>query len=73
MQRSRKRFKVSRRENGARCTNVRPNWPEQLSWTEAGFGGKKWRMWMRCCPICRRILKKFRLCDHIRCECGWEW
>ena len=38
-----------------------------------GHSGKKWHMWTRCCPICKRILKKFRLCDHIRCECRWEW
>jgi hypothetical protein len=30
-------------------------------------------MWTRCCAACRRVLRKARLCDHIRCECGWEW
>jgi len=30
-------------------------------------------MWMRCCAACRRVLRKARLGDHIRCECGWEW
>src|SRR5258705_7479777 len=30
-------------------------------------------MWMRACAACRRILRKASLCDHIRCECGWEW
>ena len=21
----------------------------------------------------RRVLRKAKLADHIRCECGWEW
>ena len=30
-------------------------------------------MWMRSCAICRALLRKPRLCDSVRCECGWEW
>jgi hypothetical protein len=30
-------------------------------------------MWMRSCAACKRVLSKTRLCDHVRCECGWEW
>ncbi len=30
-------------------------------------------MWMRSCAICKSLLKKFRLCDSVRCQCGWEW
>jgi len=30
-------------------------------------------MWMRTCPICKRLLKKLRLTDDVRCECGWQW
>jgi len=30
-------------------------------------------MRMRCCAACKRVLRKARLCEHIRRECGWEW
>jgi len=30
-------------------------------------------MWMRSCVVCKALLKKLRLCDSVRCECGWEW
>ena len=30
-------------------------------------------MWMRCCAVCRRMLKKLNLQAHIQCDCGWEW
>ena len=29
-------------------------------------------MWMRLCPLCKALLKKRRLADAIRCDCGWE-
>jgi len=32
-----------------------------------------WVMWMRSCAICKALLRKFRLCDSVRCQCGWEW
>jgi hypothetical protein len=34
-----------------------------------------WRlaMWMRLCAVCKEILRKPRLCDSVRCQCGWEW
>ena len=34
-----------------------------------------WRtaMWMRSCAICKALLKKLRLSDFVRCQCGWEW
>jgi hypothetical protein len=25
------------------------------------------------CAACRPLLGKFKLCDQIRCECGWKW
>ena len=30
-------------------------------------------MWMCRCAACRRLLRKSRLCDKIRCECGRKW
>jgi len=30
-------------------------------------------MWMRSCAVCKALLKKFRPCDSVRCQCGWEW
>ena len=30
-------------------------------------------MWMRSCAICKALLKKARLWDSVRCQCGWEW
>ena len=30
-------------------------------------------MWMRSCAVCKALLKKPRLWDSIRCQCGWEW
>ena len=30
-------------------------------------------IWMRRCAACRRLLRKSKLCDQIRCECGWKW
>ena len=37
----------------------------QLSWVRI--------MWMRSCAICKALLRKARLWDSIRCQCGWEW
>jgi len=30
-------------------------------------------MWMRSCAVCKALLKKLRLIDSVRCQCGWEW
>jgi hypothetical protein len=30
-------------------------------------------MWMRSCAVCKVLLRKLRLTDSIRCQCGWEW
>jgi hypothetical protein len=30
-------------------------------------------MWLRSCAICNALLKKTRLWDSVRCQCGWEW
>jgi hypothetical protein len=30
-------------------------------------------MWMRSCAVCKALLQKLRLCDSVRCQCGWEW
>jgi hypothetical protein len=30
-------------------------------------------MWMRSCAVCKALLRKLRLCDSVRCQCGWEW
>jgi len=30
-------------------------------------------MWMRSCAVCKTLLRKLRLCDSLRCQCGWEW
>ena len=30
-------------------------------------------MWMRSCAVCKLLLQKLRLCDSVRCKCGWEW
>src|SRR5436305_755100 len=30
-------------------------------------------MWMRSCAVCKVLLRKLRLCDSVRCQCGWEW
>ena len=30
-------------------------------------------MWMRSCAICKALLRKARLWDSVRCQCGWEW
>jgi hypothetical protein len=30
-------------------------------------------MWMRSCAICKGLLHKLRLCDSVRCQCGWIW
>jgi len=30
-------------------------------------------MWMRSCAVCKVLLRKLRLCDSDRCQCGWEW
>jgi hypothetical protein len=34
-----------------------------------------WRtvMWMRSCAICKALMKKLKLSDSVRCQCGWEW
>jgi hypothetical protein len=29
-------------------------------------------MWMRSCAICKTLLKKLKLVDSVRCQCGWE-
>ena len=34
------------------------------------FGGV---MWLRSCAVCKALLRKFRLCDSVRCSCGWVW
>ena len=31
------------------------------------------RMWMRSCAICKALLHKLRLCESVRCQCGWIW
>ena len=31
------------------------------------------QMWMRSCAVCKALLKKLRLSDSTRCQCGWEW
>ncbi len=30
-------------------------------------------MWMRSCAACKALLRKLRLCDSVRCQCGWTW
>ena len=30
-------------------------------------------MWMRSCAVCKALLRKLRLCDSVRCSCGWMW
>ena len=30
-------------------------------------------MWMRSCAVCKALLRKVRLSDSVRCQCGWEW
>src|SRR5437016_5451205 len=30
-------------------------------------------MWMRSCAACKALLHKLRLCDSVRCQCGWIW
>jgi len=37
------------------------------------LGRTIWRrtMWIRSCAVCRGLLRKFRLCDSVRCRCGW--
>ena len=30
-------------------------------------------MWMRSCAICKALLHKLRLCESVRCQCGWVW
>ena len=30
-------------------------------------------MWMRSCAVCKALLRKLRLSDSVRCQCGWEW
>ena len=30
-------------------------------------------MWMRACALCKAVLRKLKLADHVRCQCGWEW
>ena len=30
-------------------------------------------MWMRSCAICKALLRKMKLSDSVRCQCGWEW
>src|ERR1700751_6411322 len=42
-----------------------------LMWGSGVWG--RWAMWMRSCAVCKALLKKFRLCDSVRCQCGWEW
>jgi len=34
-----------------------------------------WRklMWMTSCALCKALLHKVRLCDSVRCQCGWIW
>jgi DNA-directed RNA polymerase subunit RPC12/RpoP len=37
------------------------------------WGLRSKNMWMRSCAVCKALLKKFKLSDSIRCQCGWEW
>jgi hypothetical protein len=30
-------------------------------------------MWMSSCAACKALLHKPRLCDSLRCQCGWTW
>ena len=30
-------------------------------------------MWMRLCPLCKAMLRKRKLCEALRCQCGWVW
>jgi hypothetical protein len=30
-------------------------------------------MWMRSCAVCMALLHNIRLCDSVRCQCGWIW
>ncbi len=30
-------------------------------------------MWVRSCAVCKALLRKLRLCDSVRCQCGWTW
>ena len=30
-------------------------------------------MWMRSCAVCKALLRKLRLRDSVRCQCGWTW
>src|SRR5262249_23200625 len=30
-------------------------------------------MWMGSCAACKALLHKLRLCDSVRCQCGWTW
>jgi len=51
-----------------------PSWPE-AAFDKTSFwppaGGRV--MWMRSCAVCKALLKKFRLSDSVRCQCGWQW
>jgi hypothetical protein len=44
-------------------------------WTPARSALEFWRLavWMRLCAVCKAILRKPRLCDSVRCQCGWIW
>jgi len=30
-------------------------------------------MWIRSCAVCKALLRRLRLCDSARCNCGWVW
>ena len=30
-------------------------------------------MWMRSCAACKAGLRKLRMGDSVRCNCGWVW
>jgi hypothetical protein len=46
-----------------------------MTTTESNVVCEEWSktMWMRSCALCKALLRKLRLSDSTRCECGWEW
>src|SRR6266446_3282858 len=54
-----------------RCASL-----ERVGKTDAAqFRHDPWgrTMWMRSCALCKALLHKLRLCDSVRCQCGWIW
>lgn len=33
----------------------------------------KERCWIKKCPKCGSLLKKYCIADDVKCECGFEW